>query len=89
MRKFRKYLSIFILISLIIGNITIVYGAESDDIKDIRRKAYDLGYEDGEIEGEKNDKGTPYHWVMPSYYEIIERFKKEYKWDYEIGRAHV
>lgn len=83
MIKIKKYISIFILMSLVISNITIAYGIESEEIKDIRRKAYDLGYKDGEREGEINDKETPYQWVMPSDDEIIERFNKEYKWDYD------
>jgi hypothetical protein len=75
-RRIKKILFIFIFISFIIVDLSIVYGAEIDDIEN---KAYDLGYEDGKAESLKYSKDTPYYEIMPKDDEIISRFESEYR----------
>ena len=79
MKKFSKFLTIFILISLIIGNISIAYGAKLDEREDIKEKAKDLGYEDGRYEARIFGGNL----VLPKKKEVIDRFKKIYPDDYD------
>lgn len=83
MKKFREAISIIILIFLIMSHIPTVYGNSLDIKRDIDKKAYNLGYEDGKIEGAKNDIDIPYYRALPRDEEIIYRLEMEYRWDYD------
>ena len=81
MKRFNKFLTIFILISLIIGSIPISYGMGLDKNEDMRKKAYELGYEDGKVKGKDSNKGTPFYLIKPSDSYVINRLKEKYGWD--------
>lgn len=83
MRKISNLLIVFILICLIVGNVSTVYGEKSEELEDIKDKAFDLGYKDGEKDGSKYFKDTPYYKVLPNEDEIIYIFKREYRRDYD------
>lgn len=80
MRRIKTYLTIFIIFSLVISNFSFVYGEKLD----IRYKAYDLGYEDGKLEGTKYDSDMPYNKIIPENDDIIYRFIKKYNEDVDL-----